>query len=383
MHLPDQKKYCKVHDSMDTLPISIEDHLADAGFSGTEVLLLRHLFSGQQFTIRELASKTGKSTGLLDQCIKKLIRKSIVQREMVNEVPKYTIHSVMSLSNYLRQHLHENINRLKRREEDVESYLSTLTQSSHRPHIEYFEGKKGIIQVWHKLIQDVGTNDILGYIPLTNTINTEYSDVQDEVVKLRRTARVHARFLTHDTLLGKRYQEKDIFCDRQTKFIASDRCLLNVAHVFSSTLYACIDYQLQSAYIIVFSDLVREKRALFEGHWVDADSHSEQVTPPVHTQVTSSRYTKIKLQYIISVTVCTTIIATYLLSLLRTSAMYSQFPLLSLVDFFGILLLVGSAVVYYMYPQYIHSALQATGARVSYMMCVLLSVLLIAMPVLL
>ena len=48
------------------LPAGIESYLKEAGFSATEMLLLRKLVEEDSLTIRELASKTGKSTGVLD-----------------------------------------------------------------------------------------------------------------------------------------------------------------------------------------------------------------------------------------------------------------------------------------------------------------------------
>ncbi len=51
---------------MHVLPASVEATLQDLGFSNTELLIIRHLSDGTPQTLRELASVTGKSTGVLD-----------------------------------------------------------------------------------------------------------------------------------------------------------------------------------------------------------------------------------------------------------------------------------------------------------------------------
>ena len=61
---------------MTALPAHIEEYLLEAGFTSTEILVLRRLLVGESMTLREMASNTGKSTGVLDQAMKKLLRTS-------------------------------------------------------------------------------------------------------------------------------------------------------------------------------------------------------------------------------------------------------------------------------------------------------------------
>ena len=65
---------------MISLPSHIEKYLSEADFSATEILILRQIITGKAFTLRELASKTGKSTGVLDQAMKKLLKKQIAEK---------------------------------------------------------------------------------------------------------------------------------------------------------------------------------------------------------------------------------------------------------------------------------------------------------------
>jgi len=58
---------------MSHLPASIEAYLEEAGFSATEMLIVRQLLDHGATTLREIAVKTGKSTGVLDQAMRKLL----------------------------------------------------------------------------------------------------------------------------------------------------------------------------------------------------------------------------------------------------------------------------------------------------------------------
>jgi hypothetical protein len=55
---------------MNTLPSSIESYLEEAGFTVLEVLILKRLLEEEALTVREIASKTGKSSGAIDQAMR-------------------------------------------------------------------------------------------------------------------------------------------------------------------------------------------------------------------------------------------------------------------------------------------------------------------------
>ena len=88
---------------MNPLPSSIETALLDAGFTQTEVIVLRKLMDGEALTLRELGAKTGKSNGVLDQATKKLLGKLILTKQEVNGIPKFALSSVESIGAWLEQ----------------------------------------------------------------------------------------------------------------------------------------------------------------------------------------------------------------------------------------------------------------------------------------
>ena len=88
---------------MNSLPSSVEAYLKEADFSSTELLVLKRLLQEDALTLREIAAKTGKSTGVLDMAVKKLMSKSIVTKEGINETTKYSIKSLEPILAWLEK----------------------------------------------------------------------------------------------------------------------------------------------------------------------------------------------------------------------------------------------------------------------------------------
>jgi hypothetical protein len=57
----------RVRLTMKEIPAAVEATMLDAGFSPTEILILRRLLEDDALTLREIAARSGKSTGVLDQ----------------------------------------------------------------------------------------------------------------------------------------------------------------------------------------------------------------------------------------------------------------------------------------------------------------------------
>ncbi len=142
----------KIRNCMVNLPISIENYLQEAGFTPTEMLILKRLLEGQAVTLRELAAKTGKSTGVLDQATKKLIDRKIVTKENINDSSKYAISSLEAINKWMKDDMEHRHAVLDRKKQDFEAFISTVKHESSRPDMEYFEGLSGIEQAFSKLL---------------------------------------------------------------------------------------------------------------------------------------------------------------------------------------------------------------------------------------
>lgn len=273
----------RVHVSMTYVPLSVEQQLKESGFSGTEILVLRHLLAGCHCTVRELASKTGKSTGVVDQSIKKLLRKQLVQRQSVNGAPSYSLGSTKQLSVHLQQSVGAHIETLHRRAKDIDQYLASIELEHNKPTMEYFAGRKGMKALISRLIAlSTDNSDIVAYIPTSQFIQEEYQQERDYFTQQRKGLGLHMRLLTHDTLLGKRLRELDPITSKETRFISSALCPLHVGHILAGAGYSCINYQKCEAYLVLFADFTAEKRAVFEGLWQLAQNNAQSINVPTN-----------------------------------------------------------------------------------------------------
>lgn len=252
---------------MDTaLPTSIEAYLQEAGFSGTEIVVLRRLLEEDALTLRELAAKTGKSTGVLDQAVKKLLKKRILTREIINDTPKYVLKSLQTVVSWMEEDMALKQEMLKRKHENFESFVRSLTVGKKRPEMEYFEGITGIKQAYMQLL-DRG-NDIIQYGPIVWAINEDpLRDFWVEYFRERRRRGIFSRVITQDTPLGRRFQSRDIFEYRKTVLVEPESYPFNFEKVIIGDTVACFQLEDERACFIKYAELAQSERIFFERLW--------------------------------------------------------------------------------------------------------------------
>jgi hypothetical protein len=252
---------------MGFLPSSIENHLLNAGCTTTELLVLRHVLDGCAFTLRELAAKTGKSTGVLDQATKKLIGKCILRRESVNGSPKYVLASPDGILRWLREHTAETLGLLKRREDDVCNFLSTVERELRRPSVEYFEGRTGIERAYWQIL-DAADGSIDVFLPLfCKEEDDPLCDIRQRFTLARRRRKVAYRVIAHDTPLGRRYCSRDVFEERSTKLCAPALHPIPFEQLIAGGVLGCFSYEDERACLLRFPHLAAQQQAIFNAHW--------------------------------------------------------------------------------------------------------------------
>jgi DNA-binding MarR family transcriptional regulator len=251
---------------MSTLPTSIEAYLNDAGFSGTEILILNKLLESDAMSLRELASKTGKSTGVLNQAMDKLLKKEIIGRIIINKSPKYTLQSLEVVTEWMAKDTKQKHSLLVRRQENFQAFITSLTTKQARPQMQYFEGLDGIKQAYTLLLED--TNEMLHYLP------ARYKEEEDPLAAFRKTyfnirmkKNIYCRIISEDTTLGRRYQSRDHLSFRKTLLVSSDRYPFFIEQIISGGNIAYIDHDKLKACILCFSNLAQYDSLFFEADW--------------------------------------------------------------------------------------------------------------------
>lgn len=251
---------------MNAMPQSVEASLLEAGFSSTEILILRRLLDDDALTLREMATKSGKSTGVLDQAMKKLMRKDIVVRETINGVEKYVIPSLEAVLRWMDEDVRRKRDMLSRRHENFETFLRTLEKDKKKPNIEYFNGLEGIAQAYRKIIEQ--GKEILGYVPVFCAIEEHpLRDFMVEWFRMRRKKGAFTRITAHDTPFGRRHQSRDPFEYRQTILLDAEQYPFTYEKYICGDTVTCINYAEKSACILKYPELAAMEASLFEGIW--------------------------------------------------------------------------------------------------------------------
>ncbi len=251
---------------MNSIPAGIETSLLAAGFTPTEVLVVRKLMESDALTLRELAARTGKGIGVLDQAVKKLLRKNILRRDTINDSAKYTLTSLDQVLHWVETDMNQKREVLQRQHQNFEQFIRTFEQDKKRPDIQYFDGLDGLATAYRKLLER--GKEMLAYVPVFCSIEDHpLRDFMVEWFRIRRNHGVFLRVIAHDTPLGRRYVSRDPFEYRQTVLVDEKTYPFTFEKIISGDTVACINYAEKRACLLRYPELSTMEKSLFEGIW--------------------------------------------------------------------------------------------------------------------
>ncbi|MFA6038721.1 MAG: helix-turn-helix domain-containing protein [Candidatus Peribacteraceae bacterium] len=246
-----------------TFPAAIEQSLLDSGLSSTEILILCHLIGGDALSLRQLAMKTGKSTGVLSQAMKKLMRKEIVSRQILNESPCYLLQTLEHVSNWLQQDTRQKENTLLRRHRNFMDFFSTLTRNQDRPDLLHFDEQEGICSAYMKLLA-LGVNELLCFLPMQyQEEDHPLREFQKHFARERRRRGIFLRVIANDSALGRRYKSRDPFEYRNTALVFEEKLTIPFEYVIAGDAVVCFDHKEQRACLLRYPQLAMISRAMF------------------------------------------------------------------------------------------------------------------------
>ncbi len=251
---------------MESLPSSIEAYLSDAGFSGTEIVALKKLLEMDAATLRELSLKSGKSTGVLDQAVKKLMNKGIVSKETINDVPKYVMKSLQSILKWMEDDMHTRQQLMVRRHQDFELFINSIVTTKRRPEMEFFEGEDGLKKAYMLLLER--GNDFIQYGPaLWIPEEDPLRDFRVQYFRERHNRGIFLRAISHDTFLGRRMVSRDPFEYRRTILVDQDAYPFYFEKIIAGDTLACFHLEDNRAVFIKFPEMAANERAFFDRLW--------------------------------------------------------------------------------------------------------------------
>ena len=248
-----------------SLPMGIETYLLDTGFSGTELIVLRKFFEQETYTLRSLALKTGRSTGVLDQAMKKLQRKGVVVRVLLNENPVYKLQSLESISRYIERSLKERREDMDRRHACFKSFMGTMKTENRLPDVEHFQGREGIEQIYHRILQQ--NVELLTTTRIMRETCPHWEGFFRGWNARRQMQRIFQRVLSQDTIHAAAAASRDDLCYRKTLLVLSQEKIFHAEKIIAGDCIAYIDLERESGCIIHFPELALAERGEFELLW--------------------------------------------------------------------------------------------------------------------
>jgi len=228
--------------------------------------VLKKLLEEDALTLRELASKTGKSTGVLDQAVKKLLSKKILSRESINDTPKYVLTSLDSVLAWLEEDVRSRQQMIVRRHENFQTYVRTLSTGKKRPDMEHFDGVDGMKRAYNKLLER--GNDIIQYGPTLYLAEEDpLHEFRIQYFRDRRTRGLFSRVITHNTPMGRRFQSRDAFEYRKTILVEKEDYPFTFEKIIVGDTVACFQLEQNIACFIKYPELAQEERLFFERLW--------------------------------------------------------------------------------------------------------------------
>lgn len=250
------------------LPASIESSLGEAGFSGTEIIILKKLMEEDALTLRELAAKTGKSTGVLDQAMKKLLKKEVVEKKMINETGRYALKSLESVLTWMEEDFKSRHAMMVRRHQNFETFVKTLTtnQEKRRPEVEHFEGVDGVKKAYMQLLNR--GNELVQFGPSLYLAEEDpLRDFRVQWFRERQRRGIFSRVITHDTVLGRRFQSRDPFEYRKTVLVDPESYPARFETIVAGDTIACFHLEDDRAVFVRYPEMATEEKLFFDRIW--------------------------------------------------------------------------------------------------------------------
>ncbi len=251
---------------MNPLPAAIEHSLAEAGCSATEIILIQHMLNGEPTTLRALAQKTGKSTGVLDQAMKKLMQKGIIVRKQVNDAPKFVLKSLQTIVQWLHDETLRRREMLLRKYQTFEAFVTTMEHEQSRPEIHYYDGVDGIEQAYFGLLAHGKV--WRHYMPVADR---EQDDplwtMRVRLFRSRKEANIFSHVIAHDTQAGLTFQARDEAEFRETILLPPELCPIPFEKIIAGDVVACIQPEKHRACFVRFPEQVKCEEASFDLYW--------------------------------------------------------------------------------------------------------------------
>ena len=203
---------------------------------------------------------------MLDSASKKLLKKGILGKEIVNDSPKLTLSSLEAVVAWVHENGEMTRKSMERREQDLQSFVDSLSPTRAGPILN--TSKKWM--AWNRRIQNC-SRDVTA--SCSTSSRTPYRGGRSTpgfprpVLPRSPTHRDHHPRHRARYPLGRRYQSRDPFEYRQTLLVPESVYAFNTEKVIAGDWVGTINHADAKALIIRSPEMAHTERAMFEAIW--------------------------------------------------------------------------------------------------------------------
>ncbi len=249
------------------LPVTIVSLLQTNGFSSTEILVFSKFIEGERMTVRQLSSKTGKGTGMIDRAVKKLLKRNLIARESVNGTPCYHLLPSDVLDMWMSKNLRRARHELEKKEYDMRSFILSISKRNSLPRVEHFEGRIVVAEALRIFIKNISrTHGAYLYFPFEGQDLDKPCLLRDIFLSECRNRRIQVKIITPKAETSEPVKLYDFPCI-ETSLLKSADFSVNFGKIITADKLACILDGGDRATFIYSPELALAERRTFECIW--------------------------------------------------------------------------------------------------------------------
>jgi sugar-specific transcriptional regulator TrmB len=247
---------------MNEFPLQTRQVLKMLGFSDTEMKILQSLFIHKKMSVREISRETSVSFDAVHYSLHGLETKNIISRRSEGGEDIIQICSDQSFIDWIEGQKQRNGSFYDDAKTSLQMHLTNIREASWKPNVQYFEGKKGIIDVYKDMI-DVG-QDICGWTDIQK-IQETIGDYMEEFIAKRIEKKISSRAIMPKNPLNEEYAQKN-----QMRFVKfSDDLPINGEIRIYGDKVAVITFHQEKPVGFIFGGAIITSlfRAVFQDAW--------------------------------------------------------------------------------------------------------------------
>jgi len=253
----------------------ITDILTSVGLTNEEVEIYESLLANGAQTAGALAKTTKVQRTYIYKVTQALLKKGLLT---INDTHGTTIYRPQSPDHLLAQ-AEEMKTRATQAQTALEGILPSLKNKYQaievKPVVTHYEGEEGNIKANLAVLAE--KKDILAYLLINPTIDTQMADFWKEYYRIRVAENIHVRAITPNTPEGIEYKKHDKDELRETKLVPKELFPVAIEKniVGNKVVFFATKNGILTATIIENKEIADSERALFELAWKKAEEYDK------------------------------------------------------------------------------------------------------------